>query len=190
MTKELFMRVIVAAIAVLAGLAANAAEGPTPYAGQQSRDIKSLSEQEISALLAGQGSGLAKAAELNGYPGPAHVIELAAPLGLTAEQHAASERLMNAHKARASKLGADVVQAERTLDALFAQRQAQPETVERAAAHVGQLQAALRAEHLNTHLLQTRLLSAEQVQRYQLLRGYAATPSKPADATHSRPHGH
>jgi len=188
MKKEPLMRTIVAAITLFASAAAGAAESHAPYAGQQSRDIKSLSEQEIAALLAGQGGGLAKAAELNGYPGPAHVIELAAPLGLSTEQRAASERLMNAHKARASKLGAEVVQAERALDALFTQRQAQPETVERAAAQVGRLQAALRAEHLNTHLLQTQLLSAEQIQRYQVLRGYAATPSKPADPAH--PHRH
>lgn len=163
------MRTIVASIALFAAAAAAA-----PYAGQQSREIKSLSEQDIAALLAGQGSGLAKAAELNGYPGPAHVIELAAQLDLSAEQREASERLMNSHKARASKLGADVVQAERELDALFAQRRAEPEAVARAAARVGELQAALRTEHLNTHLLQTQLLSAHQIQRYQALRGYAA----------------
>src|SRR5688500_491116 len=73
MKKESTMRTIVAAIALFASAAAGAAESHAPYAGQQSRDIKSLSEQEIAALLAGQGAGLAKAAELNGYPGPAHV---------------------------------------------------------------------------------------------------------------------
>ena len=41
-------------------------------------DIKSLSQDDQSALLAGRGMGLARPAELNGYPGPAHVLELAA----------------------------------------------------------------------------------------------------------------
>jgi hypothetical protein len=40
----------------------------------------------MSTLLSGQGSGFAKPAELNGYPGPAHVLELAGPLGLDAPQ--------------------------------------------------------------------------------------------------------
>jgi hypothetical protein len=89
----------------LAATAAGAAEPAAPYAAQQSRAIKALSAQEVAALLAGQGSGLAKPAELNGYPGPAHVLELAAPLGLSPPQREATERLMNSHKTRASKLG-------------------------------------------------------------------------------------
>jgi hypothetical protein len=48
-----------------------------PYADQQTRSIKSLSEEDIAALLNGEGMGMAKAAELNGYPGPKHVLTLA-----------------------------------------------------------------------------------------------------------------
>jgi hypothetical protein len=58
----------------------------SPYAGQQTRDTKALSEQEIDDLLNARGMALAKAAELNGYPGPLHSIELAADLGLTPDQ--------------------------------------------------------------------------------------------------------
>src|ERR1043166_1905183 len=47
-------------------------QGGSPYAGQQSREIKSLSDQEIDGLKNARGLGLAKAAELNGYPGPRH----------------------------------------------------------------------------------------------------------------------
>ena len=50
------------------------ANPPSPYAGEERREIKSLSPQEIGDYLAGKGMGLAKAAELNGYPGPAHVL--------------------------------------------------------------------------------------------------------------------
>jgi hypothetical protein len=57
----------------------------SPYAGQQ-QSVKALSDEEMSTLLSGQGSGFAKPAELNGYPGPAHVLELAGPLGLDAPQ--------------------------------------------------------------------------------------------------------
>jgi len=45
-----------------------------PYAGQEKRQISSLSQQDVDDLLGGKGWGLAKPAELNGYPGPAHEI--------------------------------------------------------------------------------------------------------------------
>jgi hypothetical protein len=48
----------------------------SPYAGQETRRIKSLSEQDIDELRQGRGWGLAKAAELNGLPGPAHLLEM------------------------------------------------------------------------------------------------------------------
>ena len=54
------------------------AQGQTSaYAGQQSREIKALSDQEVKDLQAGAGMGMAKAAELNRYPGPMHALELA-----------------------------------------------------------------------------------------------------------------
>jgi hypothetical protein len=42
-----------------------------PYAGMQTRPVKALTEQQLADLKAGRGMGLALAAELNGYPGPA-----------------------------------------------------------------------------------------------------------------------
>ena len=48
----------------------------SPYAGQEVRRIKSLSAERVADLLAGRGAGYAKAAELNGVPGPVHVLEV------------------------------------------------------------------------------------------------------------------
>jgi uncharacterized cupredoxin-like copper-binding protein/Cu/Ag efflux protein CusF len=158
-----------------------------PYAGQQARAIKSLSAAELTALTSGAGAGFAKAAELNGYPGPTHVLELARPLRLQEQQRAATTRLMAEHKARARQLGAELVEAEAELDRLFATRQADAQRVETATQRVGALQASLRAEHLNTHLAQTRLLSDEQVRRYAVLRGY--TPVAAGAKGHSHDHG-
>ena len=76
------------------------AYGQSPYAGQESRGIKALSAQEVSDLLAGKGMGLAKAAELNGYPGPMHVLERAAQLQLTPDQTSKTEALFKKVKAR------------------------------------------------------------------------------------------
>jgi hypothetical protein len=58
----------------------------SPYAGRQTRSIKALSDEDIDALRKGEGMGLAKAAELNGYPGPAHVRALAKQLRLSDDQ--------------------------------------------------------------------------------------------------------
>jgi Spy/CpxP family protein refolding chaperone len=115
--------------------------------------------------------GFAKAAELNGYPGPMHVIELSHRLDLTPEQRSASQQLMTEHKARARELGTQVIDAERALDRLFAERKADAAAVDAATRRVGELNATLRAEHLKTHLEQTALLSPQQVARYQALRG-------------------
>jgi hypothetical protein len=165
----------------------------TPYTGEQSRSIKSLSDSDVAGLLAGQGAGFAKAAELNGYPGPAHTLELKDRLGLSPAQVSASEALMSAHKARARELGASLVQAERKLDLLFAQKVADAGAVEQASREVGLLQAQLRAEHLKTHLNQTALLNSDQIKSYSALRGYgetAAKTSSDAAAEHKHKHKH
>ena len=62
----------------------------TPYAGLQQRPVKALSDQQLADLRAGRGMGLALAGELNGYPGPLHVIELADQLA--AQRRAAPAR--------------------------------------------------------------------------------------------------
>ena len=145
----------------------------TPYAGLQAREIKALPAEEARSLVEGEGMRFALAAELNGYPGPVHVLEHAAALQLTGAQQQATEALMQAHKAEARALGAQVVQAERELDRAFAQKTVDEPELARLTGRIGELQARLRAAHLRTHLQQTALLTQPQVARYQQLRGYA-----------------
>ena len=157
----------------------------SPYAGQQVRDIKALSPSQTADLLAGKGMEQAKAAELNGYPGPMHVLELTGPLALSPAQTEASETLMARHKAEARELGARLVQAERELDAAFAGQQIDAAQVGALTRHIGLLQAQLRASHLRTHLQQAALLTAPQVAHYAQLRGYASGPGLSMPATES-----
>ena len=145
----------------------------SPYMGEQNRTIKSLSEREVEDLLSGQGMGLAKAAELNGYPGPTHVLRLADQLKLSEPQRSATQDLLTRHKAMAREMGARLVEAERALDRAFAHHHIDHDRLAALTAEIGRLQAQLRAEHLGTHLAQTALLSAEQAERYARLRGYA-----------------
>lgn len=174
-------------------MAQTAPVAPGPYAGEQARAIKSLSGKDMADLMAGQGMGLAKAAELNGYPGPAHVLEHSDALALSHEQRHATRTLLDEHKARARRMGAALVEAERRLDEAFSSRRIDAAALSRLTAEIGALQAQLREEHLRTHLEQTALLRGDQVQRYAVLRGYGATAAsdgEPRGGAASSPHQH
>jgi len=97
-------------------LVSSATLAQTPYAGMQTRGIKALSDSQIGDLQAGRGMSLALAAELNGYPGPLHVLELADKLGLSAEQRGKVQQLFDSMKAEAVSLGAKLIEQEAELD--------------------------------------------------------------------------
>jgi Spy/CpxP family protein refolding chaperone len=138
-----------------------------PAAAQQ------LSPEEAKQYLSGAGMGYAKAAELNHFPGPMHVLELADKLQLSAEQRTQTERLMQAHKAEARALGAKVVAAEEALAHLFRSGQVRNTELAQAVDEAARLQGAYRLAHLETHRRMRALLTEEQVKRYDTLRGYS-----------------
>ena len=74
--------------------------------------MKALSEQQIADLRAGRGMTMALPAELNGYPGPLHVIELADALALSSSQIARMQRLYDDMKAEAVALGERLITKE------------------------------------------------------------------------------
>ena len=157
------------------------------YAGEEGRAIKSLSAEEVEQLLNGHGMGLAKAAELNHYPGPRHVLELAAQLQLTPEQRASAQAAFDRMRDEAVRLGRQIVERERTLDAMFARADIDAARLRAATSEIASLQGELRAAHLSAHLEMRRLLSPAQIKRYDELRGYAGA-SKPK--THTPPAAH
>jgi Spy/CpxP family protein refolding chaperone len=166
-------RSLVAAALILAATAANA---QTPYAGMQTRSIKALSEQQVADLGAGRGMGLALAAELNGYPGPSHVLELADRLELSADQRARINGLFDSMKAEAVPLGSKLIEQEADLDKQFALRKVTPESLKALTAAVAATQGELRETHLKYHLSTVEILSPAQMQRYAELRGYGDKP--------------
>jgi Spy/CpxP family protein refolding chaperone len=169
-------RPVVFAVALASPYAALAQHGAqSPYAGQQHREIKALSADEVSGYLEGKGMGLARAAELNGYPGPMHVLELADQLSLTPEQRSRTQALFDDMKRRAVDAGRALVAEERALDALFSSRAATPDKLADALARIGQRQADVRRVHLEAHLAQIQLLQEQQVRRYAALRGYSGS---------------
>lgn len=176
MGSQIMSRLVFGVCCALAWLAGPArSDAQSPYVGQESREIKALSPQEILDYLSGIGMGLAKAAELNGYPGPAHVLELAVELGLTAEQRAKTETLFQTMQSSAVALGTKLVEDERALDRLFASRTVDAASLASSLARIGELQGQLRRVHLQAHLEQTALLTPQQVAKYIELRGYGAS---------------
>lgn len=159
--------------------------GESPHAGQETRAIKALAADEVAGYLTGKGMGMAKAAELNGYPGPMHVLELADELELTTAQRERSRAVFESMRTKAKQLGRALVDAERELDEAFARRTIAADALSCLLARVGELQAALRGAHLAAHLEQTELLTSAQIERYAQLRGYdAARPYRPHAPSH------
>jgi Spy/CpxP family protein refolding chaperone len=162
------------------------ADSISPYAGQEERDIKALSSEDVEAYLSGKGMGLAKAAELNGYPGPAHVLALATELDLTPDQKQRTEALFRSMEAKASDLGHALIEQERELDQQFASKAATQESVAVILRRIGELQAGVRAAHLQAHLAQLEVLTPSQVAKYQQLRGYAGAAMHPQGHQHQQ----
>jgi len=174
---------VFAAIAVAAAVSAASAQAPQPYAGFEARPIKALSDQQIGDLRAGRGMGLALAAELNGYPGPVHVLELAKPLTLSAAQQAKVQELFAAMTAETVPLGQTLIAQESELDRQFANKTITEPVLAASMQAIGSTQAALRTAHLKYHLATFAVLTQTQVQRYAELRGYAG--GTPAQHQHS-----
>ena len=149
------------------------AQTQQPYAGFQHRDIKALSAEQIVDLKAGRGMGLALAAELNGYPGPVHVLELADKLTLSDAQRGKVDTLYRAMKGEVIPIGDRYITQESALDRAFAQKTITPERLSDALAEIGVTQGALRTAHLKYHLATLEVLTPGQVHRYRQLRGYA-----------------
>jgi Spy/CpxP family protein refolding chaperone len=158
--------------ACLIALSVRAEEPAAPYAGQQARLIKALSADDVAALLNGEGMGMARAAELNGYPGPRHVLDLAAQLKLTPEQRQQVQAVFDRMSAAAKPLGAELVERERVLDQLFQKGEMLPDRLSIETSRIGELQGRLRSVHLSAHLETRALLTADQIVMYQHLRGY------------------
>jgi Spy/CpxP family protein refolding chaperone len=179
----LFCLLIAAVVSAFAQTGTPPTTTPPAYSGQEKRETKALSAEEEASLLNGEGMGMAKAAELNHYPGPRHVLELSRQLRLTPEQTTRARAVFERMRAEAVRLGALVVAGERELDRLFARGEITPEKLREMSREIAAHRGDLRAAHLHAHLETRALLTPEQVKRYDELRGYGPQKSgadKPA----------
>jgi Spy/CpxP family protein refolding chaperone len=180
------IRIALVLCALVLPLAAAAQQhGHSLYAGLETREIKTLSETDLEELRRGAGWGLALAAELNGIPGPAHLLELQDELGLSADQMSAIEAIFEDMQAEAREAGVRFIDAEAAIEAAFREGDLDPERLRALIGAAAEARAELRFIHLSRHLETQPLLTAEQVARYNELRGYGV-----ADPCAAVPEGH
>jgi len=178
-------------IAVIAFSVVHAKESHTTdhqvskYAGEQNRSIKSLSESDIEELQNGSGWGLAKAAELNGVPGPLHLLELEKEIGLSKSQKEQIQLLFNNMKTEAIATGQKLIEQEQLLEERFRNDIPDSQELQKLLNDIGATRSKLRFVHLDTHLKTPEILSTEQIAQYNKLRGYANT-----DPCKNIPEGH
>jgi hypothetical protein len=157
-----------------------------PYAGYEERAIKALDKQRIDDLLEGRGAGYALAAELNRYPGPRHVLDLAEDLGLTEEQEETVQAIFAEMEAEVRPMGRELVNLEERLDQSFREETIDEDQLARLIDEIALVEGDLRNAHLSAHLQTRDVLSQEQVEEYDRLRGY----SEPGDSSRSEEHQH
>ena len=144
----------------------------SPYVAESANAVKALSPEALDAYRNGTGMGMAIPAELNGYPGPRHILDLADKLQLTGEQRSRIESIYDAMHAGAVRLGAEIVGLETKLDRGFARKTMTPQELESLTSQIAERQGHLRFVHLQAHLAAKDVLTPEQVRQYAKLRGY------------------
>jgi hypothetical protein len=166
-------RATLACVVALCAVASTTVAQESPYAAIQDRSIKALSADAVEAYLDGRGMGFALAAELNGYPGPLHVLELADSLALDPERRDDIQAAFDRMHADAVRLGKEIVHEEAALDSAFVQARISQHELRERLTRIATLKGKLRYVHLAAHLDVTALLSEHERHEYQRLRGYA-----------------
>ena len=163
-------------LALVCFLPACASKHSSEYVGEERRAIKSLSADDIRELRAGGGWGLAKAAELNGLPGPAHILEMASAIELAPTQQAEIQAIYQQMKSEAISLGNQLIQLEAALNIHFADATINQTLLEQSLQDIERVRAQLRLVHLSAHLQTPSILTPEQISLYNELRGYSQDP--------------
>lgn len=155
------------------------------YAGEEARAIKSLSLADIDELSKGHGWGFAKVAELNGIPGPKHVLEMEKEIELTSVQRKSIHSIFKGMQEKAIELGKEFIKLEAGLNTSFSSNQVNPDNLRAQLDAISNTRSKLRFIHLSAHLETVKILTEEQVKVYNELRGYAS-----GDVCKEVPEGH
>lgn len=161
------------------GHAGGASAAGSPYASRYdpAAPIRSLTPDEIAQIERGEGAGFALPAELNGVPGPRHILDLAAELELSPEQHAQVDAIAGEMRAAVIPAGERYLAALHVLEAAFRSGTMTEMELAEQVAEVAQREGELATAHLWAHLRTAQVLTPEQIAAYNQLRGYESRES-------------
>jgi hypothetical protein len=182
------MRILlIFAICLLVAVPALAQDQLTsPYRQQAEKGLRGLDEKEIAELKAGAGMRLARAAELNSYPGPRHVLDAieAGKLAGGAEQRERVQQVFNRMNRDAVRVGTQILEEEQRLETGFRTATITESDLRSRETRIAALQGELRAIPLAAHLTTRSILSESQITRYNELRGYTESTIKHQGGQH------
>lgn len=146
----------------------------SPYAGTYDPDIpiRALSADLVEQIGQGQGASLALPAELNGVPGPRHVLDLAEQLDLSPEQRAQVQDIFDRYLVDAIPAGERYLAAAQALEEGLRAAAISEEELPGLVAEVSRLEGELVTIHLTAHLRTAEILTPQQIAAYNQLRGY------------------
>jgi len=121
-------------------------------------------------LELGAGAGMASYADLNGYPGPKHVLEMRDTLRLTDDQEKNLEAIFDEMSENARAKGELIIAKEIELDAKFRLGVATMSGVLRLSGEIGMLRGELRAVHMTAHIQAKEILTKQQIGLYNAIR--------------------
>ena len=185
MQMKIVYAVLILTLMPFSSFSASKHSHKSKYVGQEKRGIKSLSESDIEELKNGRGWGLAKAAELNGVPGPIHLLEMKEEIELSPEQIQRIEDVYHKMKRQAIPLGLELIELERKLNNHFANRTITEKLLNELLEKIARAYKKLRYTHLAAHLETPTIVTPEQIALYNKLRGYSSE-----DPCENIPEGH
>ena len=142
------------------------------HSSETGQELKALTSEQIKSYLNGEGMGLAKAAELNHFPGPKHVLDLSKELNLSQAQIDSTEKIFGMMNEKAVYLGKIIIEKEKQLNQIFSSGKADEESLKNLVTQIAVYEGELRFTHLNAHIQQKGILTPEQILTYESLRVY------------------
>ena len=152
--------------------AVKATPTPSAYVSLLDSEIRGLEQDTIEGYLTGKGLGQALPAELNGYPGPRHTIDMAEELELTEEQLAQVQALFDDMQSAVIPLGEKYLESVAELELAFREGTITDEYLQSQLENITGIEAQMRYVHLSTHLATIDILNHDQIMEYNMMRGY------------------
>lgn len=146
----------------------------SPYADGYDPDapLRALGAELVEQILLGQGASLALPAELNGLPGPRHVLGLADQLDLSPNQQTQVQDIFDRYLADAIPAGERYLAAAQALEEELRSGAISEEELSELVTEASRLEGELVTSHLTAHLRTAAILTPEQIAAYNQLRGY------------------